>query len=328
MKNQVKKLSMILQEKSARALANARKNIQQEQLKSKQARDALSYYVENWHYIIHPGLISLSAEATQANSNAIVQAQTAMLFLSAAFDIHDDIIDQSSIKNGKPTLFGKFGNDIALLIGNAFFVKGFTALHDLANFIPRANANEIFSIVQKAFFRMGDAHALEVEMRHREDVSLDDYWCMVDMKASAIQADFEIGALLGKATKGEIEAFSIYGHAIGELEILRDDFIDIFETEELLNRFENECPPIPILYAFQDSKTKSKIHGIIRKNMSSEDADLIVDIIFNTKGVTKLRNEMQNLVDEATQALKRIRESATKSLLSTLAKCMLEDLER
>jgi geranylgeranyl diphosphate synthase type II len=328
MKGQAERLSTILLERSVRAFEVGRECMQREHLESKQVHDASKYYMEHWHNIIHPGLISLTGEATRANPDAILQAQVAMLLLTAAFDIHDDIIDQSSAKNGKPTVFGKFGKDIALLMGNAFLVKGFTALHGLGDFVPAAKVKEIFNVAQQAFFKIGDAHALEISVRGHEDVPINEYWHIVEMKASALQADAKIGAVLSSATRGEIEALATYGYAIGELEILRDDFIDVFEAEELYNRLKNECPPLPILYAFQNKKTKKKIQGTLRKKMSQEDTDvdLVVDMMFETREVKQLLRKMRHIVDQAVNCLSTLDDSAARTTLRELALSMLEGL--
>lgn len=318
---------MIFQEKSAEAFEAARKEIVRENLQSKQVKDALALYLEDWCNVIHPGLIWLTGEATNADSGAILRAQTAMLLLTAALDIHDDIIDCSSIKNGKPTVFGRFGTDIALLLGNAFFVKGFTSLNSLEDFIARERVKLVFLTAQEAFFRIGDAHALEVQMRDHEETPLDEYWRIVNMKACGLQADARIGALLGRARGNEVEVLTSYGHAIGKLEILRDDFIDIFDAEELCNRLRTGCPPMPVLYVFQDKKKKKKIQDSIQKGIADKKTDAIVDMILESKEVHELRREMCKIAEKTIEMVKALPTSTRKRTMTTLARAMLEDID-
>lgn len=327
MESHAKKLAIILQERSAKALEIARKDMEREHLQSKRAKDALALYVTGWCNIIHPGLISLAGEATGADSEAILRAQTAILFLTAAFDVHDDIIDRSPVKNGRPTVFGKFGMDIALLIGNAFFVKGFTSLNSLGDFIPPERTRLIFLTVQRAFFTVGDAHALEVVQRNHKEISLDEYWKIVNMKSHSLQADATIGALLSKARENNIETLAAYGHAIGTLEILRDDFIDIFDPEELYNRIRNECPPLPILYAFQDKKIKNKVQHTIHYRMTQKETNSVLDLIMESKEVRQLIREMRRMVSNVNSLLQPLPTSTAKQTMIELAQSMLEDLD-
>jgi geranylgeranyl pyrophosphate synthase len=327
MESHAKKLATILRKRSVRALEVARKDVKQEHLQSEQAKNALALYTKDWCNIIHPGLISLAGEATDADSGAVLRAQTAMLFLTAAFDIHDDIIDRSSVKNGKPTVFGKFGTDIALLVGNAFLVKGFTSLISLEEFIPMEKTKRIFLVAKEAFFKIGDAHALEISIRNQKEVSLDKYWNVVNMKSQGLQADAKIGALLSMTTEGNVEAMAAYGQAIGELEILRDDFIDIYDPEELHSRIGTEWPPLPILYAFQDKKMRSRIQEMIHEGMSKKETNLVVDCIMESREVHQLVQEMRKIMDNANKAVNTLPNSEAKQTMLDLAQIMLEDLD-
>ena len=51
-----------------------------------------------------------------------------MAMIAAAFDIHDDIMDNSKRKHDHMTVFGKFGSEISILLGDAFLIKGLTLL--------------------------------------------------------------------------------------------------------------------------------------------------------------------------------------------------------
>jgi len=327
METNAKKLTVILQKRSADALECVQKDMKGEHLHSKLARDALTLYLKDWCNVIHPGLISLAGEAAGAPSEVILRAQAAMLFLTAASDVHDDIIDKSSSKNGRPTVFGKFGIDIAVLIGNAFFIKGFTSLNSLGGLISSEKTQLLFLTVQKAFFTVGDAHALEIVTRKQNEISLNEYWNIINLKSHALQADARIGAFLGTARERDVEILATYGQALGTLAILRDDFIDIFDPNELYNRVKNECPPLPILYAFQNKKIKNEIRRNIHDRMTQKETNSIVDIVMESKEVSQLVNEMRIIVNKANKILNRLPNSVAKRTMADLAQSMLEDLD-
>jgi geranylgeranyl pyrophosphate synthase len=70
--------------------------------------------VATWNDTTRPGVLALAYEAVGGKAEEVVPLQTAMLFIDAAMDIHDDIIDKSIIKGSKETLYGKFGEETAL----------------------------------------------------------------------------------------------------------------------------------------------------------------------------------------------------------------------
>ncbi|MDH5793906.1 MAG: polyprenyl synthetase family protein, partial [Candidatus Bathyarchaeota archaeon] len=113
----------LLEERSRKSLDIAKREVLQEEMKCKEINDAFEYYAGNWNDVIHPGLLSIACEAAGGDADKSIPMQVVMLLLTAAVDIHDDIIDESNTKYGKPTVFAKFGKDIALLVGDALLMK-------------------------------------------------------------------------------------------------------------------------------------------------------------------------------------------------------------
>ena len=120
----------LLQERGKKGLELARKTISDEKIESKEAREALDYFMnEYWHDVTRPALLSLVCEAVGGDPDITTPIAISMSLISGGIDIHDDIIDQSENKGDRPTVFGKFGKDIALLVGDALLFKGFTVLY-------------------------------------------------------------------------------------------------------------------------------------------------------------------------------------------------------
>ena len=124
-------VNRLLVKRSKKALKIAKKEILQEKRESKKITDAFKYYAKTWNDVVHPGLISIGCEAVGGKADDTTSLQVAMLLLTAGFDVHDDIIDESKTKYGKPTVFAKFGKAITLLVGDAFLMKAHWALNYL-----------------------------------------------------------------------------------------------------------------------------------------------------------------------------------------------------
>ena len=317
----------MLKKKSKKGLEFARRTILAEKIECEEIREALEYYTSNWKNFTHPGLFSIACGAVGGNPDKAVEVQAAMSMLAAAFDIHDDVIDESKVKHGKPTVFGKFGKDIALLLGNAFLVKGFTLLGESIRELPQNKMKEVFETLKKSLFELGNAHALELNLKRRTDVVPEEHMQILEMKAASVEADMRIGAIIGGGTKSEVEALTSYGRILGTLATLREEFIDVFEIQELRQRVQNECLPIPILYALrnEDSRRIQKI--LLRKRMTNKDVNKLLDIVFETREVKKLKRKMKILIRNALRLVSRIKNQAIRTLLRKLVTAALEDLE-
>jgi geranylgeranyl pyrophosphate synthase len=315
-----------LQKRSKKALEFAKERILAEKTEYRELRKALEHYVSNWNEFTHSGLFSLACEAVGGDADTVMPIQAAIAMMTAAFDIHDDVIDMSEAKHGVPTVFGKFGKDIAILLGNAFMIAGFT-LFGKSLEGSRQKKAKVYETLKMSLFELGNAHALELDLKGKSDVEPEESMRIVKMKAASIEADMRIGAMLGGGTSSEVEALAKYARTLGLLATLREEFIDVFDIEELNQRISNEYLPIPVLCAMQDEDSRGKIKKLLSKvKVTSNEVNELVHIVFETQNVKKLEKEMKELVAESMRFASKIRDNKLRSQLQKLASSMLEDL--
>jgi len=314
-----------LAKKSRNGLEFAKRTILSEKIQYVKLRDALEYYVSSWNDVTHPGLFAVAYEAVGGDLREGVSVQAAVAMIAAAFDIHDDIIDKSTLKHGTPTVFGKFGEEIALLLGNAFLIEGFTLFGKSLEEVGQEKAN-VFETIKQSLYEFGNAHALELNLKKRADATPKEYLKIVKMKAASIEGDMRIGAIIGGGTHKEVEALARYGRILGTLAMLREEFIDVFDTEELNQRVSSEYLPIPILYAMQDTESKKKIEKLLAKEITNRDVDVLIDAVFVAKNVGKLKEYMEELVAEAVGITSTVRNKNLRDQMQSFASSTLEDI--
>jgi geranylgeranyl diphosphate synthase type I len=330
--NAKKKLTLqaleIFRRRGKRALEIAEDTMLTQISIDKPVREALELILrENRQYVLHPALISLTCEAAGGNPEQISPICASIVLIAYAFDIHDDIMDQSTVKGKKQTIFGKFGMDIALLAGDALFMRGLVALHKACEKLPIERRQTILSLAENSFIELGNAQAREASLKGKLTVSPQDYFEVIQMKASMSEAEAKIGAILGNGTQTEVEALGRYGRKLGILIALRDDFIDIFEPDELLNRFKNECLPLPILYAFKNKQLKDKItRRLVKGILTNVEAEKIADLVWNTDEVTSLRKQLRKIGMQALYEICNITTSRAHDEMQILVHATLEDL--
>lgn len=320
-------VNRILAERSKKSLEIAKKEILQEKRASKEINDAFRHYIKPWYDVIHPGLVSIACEAVGGKADHTIPLQVATLLLTAGFDIHDDIIDESETKYGKPTVFAKFGKDITLLVGDAFLMKALGFLHKLEKQFPAEKMDATWDIINNLFFELGDAEALEATLKGNIDVSPEKAFQILKMKASTFEAHMRIGAIIGGGEKDIVDLLGGYGRIIGILISVREDFIDVFEAAELQNRFRNEFLPLPILYAFKNQQIKKTITLLLsQQKITAKDVEKIVDIVFEDKNVEELRIEIMHLAKEALDSISSIPNKSLVQQMEILIRGIVEDL--
>ncbi|MGC8940136.1 MAG: polyprenyl synthetase family protein [Candidatus Bathyarchaeia archaeon] len=320
-----KKIVADLKKRSEKSLDLAKQILQKERIEDSTLSNALKHYIKNWNDFTHPGFFSLACEAVGGNPDDAVSAQAAIAMMAAAFDIHDDIIDKSKVKHKIPTVYGKFGTEVALLLGDALLINGFKLFIESAKALPREK--EALETLKRLTFEVGNAHALEISLKKRKSVSTDDFMKIIEMKAAAIELDMYAGALFGRAKDAEIELLANLGRIIGILVMLREEFIDIFELEELRQRISVHDFPAPLLFAIQDSEVQGEVAKIISKsNITQNDVDKLVPLTLEAISVVKLKENMQGLITEGLQLAKNLSNVTTQSKLQAILDFMLEDL--
>jgi len=302
------RIQKIFKKRGSKALEMAKKEILQEKVECKEVQEALSYFMNDyWHDLARPSLLSLTCEAVGGNPKITIPIAIPMILISGAIDIHDDIIDQSKRKDGRPTVYGKYGKDIALLVGDALLFKGLTLLNKaVEKDIPAEKMRIIIDIIKNMFFELGDAEALELQFRGNLDVSPEEYLRVVRKKAADVEAHTRISAILGDASKKGIDAFGQYGRLLGMMIILRDDWIDILDVEESRIRIKKESLPLPILYGLKEPKIKTKLRSVLlHRTLTRRDAESILEMIQKADALQKYGKLMSRLGEDAISRLEK-----------------------
>jgi len=317
----------ILKNKSTKAMEFTRKTLLEKEEIRGRLREALEYYVLDWKDYTHPGLFSLACEAVHGDPDKTVGAQAVTAMIAAALDIHDDIIDGSKVKHGKSTVFGRYGQDTSLILGDVFLVSGLTLLGEMSTRLPEREARETLNSYRKSLLELGSAHALELGLKRKTGIVPEQYMRILEMKAASGEADMRLGAIFGGGTDIEVNALTKYGRIIGILAILREEFIDLFEAEELSHRLHNECLPIPLLYSLQDEESKSGFQKLVKKKRLAEtDVSELLETVFKAKPVKRLKRSMENMAQEAFNLTSAVPNSEVKTILRALPASLLEDL--
>jgi geranylgeranyl pyrophosphate synthase len=323
----IKYLKKIFEERGRESYEVAREVVLKEELSYKPLREALKYFMENvWYDFEHPALLSLACESVGGRPESTTLLGACLVLLAGAMDIHDDIIDQSRTKNSKLTVFGKFGKDLALLVGDALLVKGYTLLNEACEKLPRKKAKSIPKAMKKALFEVGNAEAEETSLKGNWNVDPEVYFDIIKRKSALAEVAVRIGAMIGNGNSKEITALSRYGRILGILANLRNEFVDIYEVRELKNRIKNECLPIPILYAFRNPEIKNKVTFLFKERLKSEETMEIVHIVMSAKEVLKLKHKMKSLAEVGVNSLAVIENQNIKELLKLLLIANLEGL--
>ena len=178
---------------------------------------------------IRPIILTLAAESIGKIDDNTFSASCAVEFLHMESIIHDDIIDNETMRRQKDPFHIKFGYNTSVLTGD--FVLGL-----ILAICSRLDNARITKDLASTAMLMSEGEMIENRLETSEDVTFDDYLKVIEYKtATAFEASARIGGIIANGTEEQIEALSEYGLNLGIAYQIRDDLFDWKNEDKLFN---------------------------------------------------------------------------------------------
>jgi len=178
---------------------------------------------------IRPIILLLASECVGEIDDNTFAAACAIEFLHTESVIHDDIIDNETLRRQKDPFHIKYGYNTSVLTGD--FVLGL-----ILNIASRINNPRVTKNLATTAMMMSEGEVLEGRLETSEDVTFDDYLKVIEYKtATAFETASRLGAIISGGSEEEIESLADYGKNIGIAYQIRDDLLDWQNEDKLFN---------------------------------------------------------------------------------------------
>lgn len=140
--------------------------------------------------------------------------------------LHDDVIDDSTIRRGKPSINALYGSKNSIMLGDILYSKGY---YEIVSLDP-----QIAKIISKAVLDLSIGEMMDVDLGSKFSPDLDEYLKMIELKTAVlIQAAATSAAMIAKV---DAKAYGIYGKNLGLAFQIVDDILDISADETTLGK--------------------------------------------------------------------------------------------
>lgn len=169
---------------------------------------------------MRPALLLLAAELCGYTGPRRIQIAAAVELLHTATLLHDDVVDFSELRRGRPSANAIWGNRRAVLAGDFFYARA-------SSMIVEDGDLEILEIFSDTIRAMAEGELLQLQRSFDATVTEAHYYGVIERKsASLLQAACEAGAILGGVTRAERRRVAAFGRELGLAFQLRDDALD------------------------------------------------------------------------------------------------------
>lgn len=202
----------------------------------------------------------------------VIKAAVAIEFLHDFLLIHDDIMDNSDLRRGKPTLHKILGKELAIVAGDLIF--------SYANDLIQQTSEQSARIFNEALKETCEGQILDMMLSRKplHDVTEDEIMRFNSIKTAAytVEAPLKIGAVLAGANKEQLREIEAFSRPLGQAFQLHDDLIGIFGSEEEIGKpvtcdWEEAKKTLPIFYTFKYSKCPEKFSELFGRKISIEE---------------------------------------------------------
>ena len=171
-------------------------------------------------------------------------------FIHTATLLHDDVVDESSLRRGRATANAMFGNAASVLVGDFLYSRAFQMMVSV-------NRMRVLDVLADATNVIAEGEVLQLMNMHDPDLAVADYLRVIRFKtAKLFEASARLGAVLAGASADVEEACADYGRSLGTAFQLVDDLLDYDgDARELGKNVGDDLregkPTLPLLVAME-----------------------------------------------------------------------------
>lgn len=251
---------------------------------------------------IRPALAALTGGATGGVTKEHLNLGVILELIHMATLVHDDIIDGASARRKVPTANAKWGNGMAVLLGDALFSHALKLSTDFDDI-------DISRAISLASREVCQGEILQTQRRFDLNLTKKDYFKMIEMKTGALfAAACQLAAIISGTSKAVSDAMYDYGMKLGTAYQIYDDVVDLVGSEDQIGKtlgtdLEKGKLTLPILNLLERASPKQK-EQLSKRIIEQQPLDLTVLV-----GIAEYEGSMADAIDTAASIVAEARDT-------------------
>jgi octaprenyl-diphosphate synthase len=274
---------------------------------------------------IRPLLLLLTAKACGQANTVAVNAAVSLELLHAASLIHDDVVDETKQRRGKPSINAVYDNRIAVLVGDFMYAEVMIRMSNMQSM-------SIFNIFAALCHEMVEGEIKQMENAEEFVLTEEDYFIAVKKKtATLLSSCTEIGAITANASAEVQQKCKEFGQLLGYCFQIKDDIFDYFEDIDIGKPCGNDLREgkvtLPLLYAFRVASPEEKqpcLNILQEKTFTPGNVSALLRFAKEKGGIQYAEACMRGYKDRAVEIIRSLPDSEARNSLLLLADYLIE----
>ena len=241
-------------------------------------------------------------------------------FIHTATLLHDDVVDESQHRRGRPTANLLWDNQSSVLVGDYLFSRSFQLMVETGNL-------RVLDILANASATIAEGEVLQLTVAQNLNTSEDTYLKVVRGKTAALfGAACKVGGVISSADEKIIDALAAYGDALGISFQITDDLLDYAGESSDLGKsvgddFRERKMSLPLIKVLTQADQKEKdfwIRTIEKGEQQDGDLDYALELMIKHDALEATRRDAFYWANKAKQAMNTLPESEIRNTLMDL----------
>ncbi|HWC13670.1 MAG TPA: polyprenyl synthetase family protein [Actinomycetota bacterium] len=269
---------------------------------------------------LRPALVLVTSRAGRAGGQETDLAAAAVELLHIASLYHDDVIDETEVRRGAPSVHSKWGNEVAILAGDFLFASG--------SLLGAKAGGEVPRILARALADVCEGQIAENERIGDPQRTASQYVDTIKRKTAALfRASCELGAATSGADSSLHASLTVYGENLGLAFQMVDDLLDFVGDPRVTGKtpgtdLKEGVFTLPVLIA---SQRDPSVVGELEPGR--RDLAVVLPMLRSTGALDATYEQAQHYVDHAVDALSQLPDSEWRDVLTTISEGVLAQVE-
>ncbi len=285
--------------------------------KQKVLEAALKELLEAGGKRLRPALVLLSGKFGKYNDKKLIPLAAAVEILHMATLVHDDIIDDSKIRRGRPTVQSRWGKDIAVFTGDFLFAKTFLLLAHSTTFENMRGLSKVVKAIC-------EGEIAQYQSRYNKYVTVKQYLKRIGRKTALLFAlSCYIGAHESECPSNVVRCLREFGFNFGMAFQITDDLLDFTGDPAKTGKpvgsdFVQGVYTLPLIYAINSSYRDEIIKILDRESYAPEDVERVIELVHASGGIEYSRNMARGYLKRASTFIDGLAPIPAKAALENL----------
>ena len=275
---------------------------------------------------VRPVLTLAAANLCRYNGDHHIRLAAAVEFIHTATLLHDDVVDGSALRRGKPAANTVFGNKPSILVGDFLFSRAFQLMVETGSI-------EVLDILSKTSAIISEGEVMQLATANNLATTEDEHLAVIRAKTAALfSAATEVGGVLAGVSKEQQSALYTYGDRLGIAFQLADDALDYAGKAGVIGKDAGDdfregkvTQPILLAYAAADDDERTFWKRTIEKRQQEDgDFEHAMDLLAKHNAISGALDDAHRYAVEARDAISLFPESPLRNDLEDLVSYVVD----